>query len=49
MGLIFKPKKCRVYSVCSGKPTVVDFTLLDYSNENEPVEVKLKTLIEDPR
>ena len=48
MGLVFKPKKCRVYSVCSGKPTSVNFTLLDSANPQNPSKVQLKTLVDDP-
>ena len=47
MGLIFKPKKCRTYSVCTGKPTPVTFTLSD-GNTQLPNKIELKTLIEDP-
>ena len=47
MGLIFKPKKCRTYSVCSGKPTNITFTLSD-DNPETPVKIELKTLIEEP-
>ena len=43
-----KTKKCRVYSVCSGKPTPVNFTLLDYSNNQNPTRITLKTLVNDP-
>ena len=43
MGLIFKPKKCRTYSVCSGKPASVIFTLSE-----GPRKIQLKTLIDEP-
>jgi hypothetical protein len=48
MGLVFKPSKCRVYSVCSGKPSPVNFSLLDYSNPKTPVKTQLKTLVDNP-
>ena len=48
MGFVFKPKKCRAYSVCSGKPTSVDFFLSDYTDPANPVKTKLKTLVDEP-
>ena len=48
MGFVFKPKKCRAYSVCSGKPTSVDFFLFDYTDPVSPVKTKLKTLVDEP-
>ena len=48
MGFVFKPKKCRSYSICSGKPTPVDFFLMDFADPLNPVKTKLKTLVDDP-
>ena len=42
MGLTFKPVKCRSLSLCGGKPSKVDFTLLDYSDPNGPERVVIK-------
>ena len=41
MGLTFKPIKSRSLPVCAGKPTKVDFTLLDQPNLRKIV---IKTL-----
>ena len=48
MGLTFKPNKCRSLSICAGKPTKVDFTLLDHSTPVNPPRVVLKSLQDDP-
>ena len=48
MGLIFKPKKCRSLSICGGKATKVDFTLLDYTDPNNPNRVVIKSLQDEP-
>ena len=44
MGLVFKPVKCKTLSVCGGKASKMDFTLLDSSNSC----VTLKSLQEEP-
>ena len=48
MGLTFKPKKCRTLSICGGKPSQVDFTLQEISEQNETRRVVLKSLNNDP-
>jgi len=45
MGLTFKPSKCRSFSLVSGRPQPVAFSLTDPSNG---IEVELKTLESDP-
>ena len=48
MGLIFKPTKCRSLSVCGGNPKKVDFTLLDYTDPNNPTKAVIKSLQDGP-
>ena len=48
MGLIFKPVKCRSLSICGGKPSQVDFKLIDYSAATNPIRVVIKSLMVEP-
>jgi hypothetical protein len=48
MGLVFKPKKCRTMSICGGKPSEVDFTLEECSEQNVTRRVVLKSLKAEP-
>ena len=48
MGMLMKPKKCHSFSLVSRKPSVVPFTLMDHSNPNNPSEIVLKSLQDDP-
>ena len=48
MGLVFKPKKCRTMSVCGGKPSQVEFSLLEVSEQNVSRRVVLKSLKDEP-
>ena len=48
MGMLMKPKKCRSLSIVSGRSSVVPFSLTDHTNPDNPTQIILKSLQDDP-